>query len=326
MKVLIIAGGYGTRLWPITKNNPKALLPFKNGVILDEIIKKVDELGLITYISTNAFFAKSFEGWAKDKNVKILVEDTLHEGEKLGSIGALEEVMNELGVDDYLIIAGDNIFSFSLKDFLGEYTGKTLIAVHDVDNFELAKRYGVVIVKNVKIIEFEEKPENPKSTLVSTGVYLLPKDVMKRLGEYLTEGNRDSPGYLLQWLIEKGIESHAYSFNGYWYDIGSYDSYINAIRETMENQIEEEVDNNSKIIPPVVIKKGVKIHNSTVGPYVHIEENSTVEDSTITDSIIFKDTVINKSSITHSIIDKNCTIKDISLKESLLGGYSKIKK
>ncbi|NJE08902.1 NDP-sugar synthase [Thermococcus sp. M39] len=329
MKVLIMAGGYATRLWPITKDNPKALLPVGDKVILDYIIEKTKELDLKVYVSTNRFFAKYFEEWSKDKDVELLIEDTLHEEEKLGTIGALNEALERLGLDDYLVIAGDNLFSFSLRDFLDRFDGNTLIAVYDVGDFELAKRYGVVLLEGNKVIDFEEKPAKPKSTWISTGVYVFPREVMEMIPQYLEEGNRDSPGYFIQWLLKKGIEIHAYKFDDYWYDIGSADSYLEALKTLLkESQIEEiQISPYAKIIPPVVIKRGAKIlGRSIIGPYAYIGENCMIENSDISDSIIFKDTIIRNSTIWRSIIDEKCEIRNLELKKSLVGGHAKIQR
>lgn len=324
-----MAGGYATRLWPITKDNPKALLPVGDKVILDYIIEKTKELDLNVYVSTNRFFAKYFEEWGKNKDIELLIEDTLHEEEKLGTIGALNEALEKLGLDDYLVIAGDNLFSFSLRDFLDRYDGKTLIAVYDIGDFELAKRYGVVLLEGNKVIDFEEKPARPKSTWISTGVYVFPKEVMEMVPQYLEEGNRDSPGYFIQWLLKKGIEIHAYKFDDYWYDIGSADSYLEALKTLLkESQIEEiQISPYAKIIPPVVIKKGAKIlGRSIIGPYAYIGENCMIENSDISDSIIFKDTIIRNSTIWRSIIDEKCEIRNLELKKSLVGGHAKIQR
>ena len=329
MRVLIMAGGYATRLWPITKDNPKALLPVGDKVILDYIIEKTNELDLEVYISTNRFFAKYFEKWSKDKNVGLLVEDTLHEEEKLGTIGALNEALEKLGLDDYLVIAGDNLFSFSLRDFLDRYDGKTLIAVYDVGDFELAKRYGVVLLEGDRVIDFEEKPVKPKSTLISTGVYVFPREVMGMIPQYLEEGNKDSPGYFIQWLLFKGIEVHAYKFDEYWYDIGSADSYLEALKTLLkESYIEEiQISPYAKIISPVVIKRGAKIlGRSIIGPYAYIGEDCVIENSDISDSIIFRNTIIRNSTIWRSIIDEKCEIRNLELKKSLVGGHAKIQR
>ncbi|USS41008.1 NDP-sugar synthase [Thermococcus aggregans] len=329
MKVLIMAGGYATRLWPITKGKPKPLLPVGDKYIIDYILEKVRELDLEVYVSTNKFFERHFKKWAERSGVELIVEETLSEEEKLGTIGAIKYAVSKIGIDDYLIVAGDNLFSFSLKEFLRRYNGKPLIAVYDVGDFELAKRYGVVVVEGDKVIDFQEKPLQPKSTLVSTGVYALPKEIVERIDEYLADGNRDSPGYFIEWLLKKGVEIHAYKFDDYWYDIGSADSYLEAMKTLLkESQIEEiQISPYSKIIPPVVIKKGTKIlGRSIVGPYAYIGENCVIENSDVSDSIIFDNTVIRGSTIWRSIIDEKCEIRNLELKKSLVGGHAKIQR
>lgn len=164
----------------------------------------MEELGLETYISTNRFFESHFRPYAEKYGTGLIVEDTLHEEEKLGTIGAMRVAVEEVGMDDYLVIAGDNLFSFSLRDFLKRFAGETLIAVFDVGDVNLAKRYGVVVLEGEKVIAFEEKPAQPRSTLISTGVYVFPERVMALLDEYLSNGNHDSPGYFVQWLLHRG--------------------------------------------------------------------------------------------------------------------------
>ncbi|NJE62122.1 NDP-sugar synthase [Thermococcus sp. 21S7] len=329
MKVLIMAGGYATRLWPITKDNPKALLPVGDRVILEYILERVGKLGLETYISTNRFFEAHFRRYAEKYGVGLIVEETLHEEEKLGTIGALKKAIDELGLDDYLVIAGDNLFSFSLREFLDSYDGKTLIAVYDVGDLELAKRYGVVVLEGDRVISFHEKPAEPTSTLVSTGVYVFPKAVMGRIDEYLSNGNRDSPGYFLQWLLERGDPIKAYRFSEYWYDIGSADSYLEALKTLLrESHVEEiQISPYAKIIPPVVIKRGAKIlGRSMIGPYAYIGEGCIIENSDISDSIVFRNTIIRNSTIWRSIIDEKCEIRNLELRKSLVGGHAKIQR
>ncbi len=298
-------------------------------MILDYILEKTRELDMETYISTNRFFEHHFRPYAERQGVGLIVEDTLYEEEKLGTIGAINMAVEKLGLDDYLIIAGDNLFSFNLKDFLERYEGKPLIAVYDVGDFELARRYGVVVLEGDRIIDFQEKPAEPKSTLISTGVYAFPKEIMVRISEYLQDGNRDSPGYFLQWLLSEGVEIHAYKFDEYWYDIGSADSYLEALRTLLkESHIEEiQISPYSKIISPVVIKKGAKIlGRSMIGPYAYIGENCIIESSDVSDSIIFKNTIIRNSTIWRSIIDEKCEIRNLELKKSLVGGHAKIQR
>lgn len=223
------------------------------------------------------------------------------------------------------------MFSLSIEDFLSRFdeVKKTLIAVYDIGDFELAKRYGVVVLEGDKIINFEEKPPNPKTTLVSTGIYAFPKEVISLIDEYLKEGNKDAPGYYIQWLLEKGIEIRGYRFSGYWYDIGSSDSYLEALKDFLkETQIEEiQISPYSKIIPPVIIKKGAKIlGRSIIGPYAYIGEGCIIENSDVSDSIIFPGTIIRNSTIWRSIIDEKCEIRNLELRKSLVGGHAKIQR
>lgn len=324
-----MAGGYATRLWPITKGKPKPLLPVGDKYIIDHILEKTRNLGLDVYVSTNKFFERHFKSWAEKNGVELIVEETLSEEEKLGTIGAISYALSRLGIDDYLIVAGDNLFSFSLEDFLKHYKGKPLVAVYDVGDFELAKRYGVVLLEGDRVIDFQEKPVQPKSTLISTGVYAFPRDVMEMVDDYLNEGNKDSPGYFIEWLLKKGVEIYAYRFDDYWYDIGSADSYLEAMKTLLkESKIEEiQISPYSKIIPPVVIKKGAKIlGRSIVGPYAYIGEDCIIENSDVSDSIIFGSTVIRGSTIWRSIIDERCEIRNLELKKSLVGGHAKIQR
>ena len=324
-----MAGGYATRLWPITKGKPKPLLPVGDKYIIDYILEKVRELDLEVYVSTNKFFERHFKKWAERSGVELIVEETISEDEKLGTVGAIKYAVSKIGVDDYLIVAGDNLFSFSLREFLGRYDGKPLIAVYDVGDFELAKRYGVVVVEGDRVVDFQEKPAVPKSTLVSTGVYALPKGVVERVDEYLAEGNRDSPGYFIEWLLEKGVEINVYRFDDYWYDIGSADSYLEAMKTLLKESLIEEIQISpySKIIPPVVIKRGTKIlGRSIVGPYAYLGEDCVIENSDVSDSIIFENTVIRGSTIWRSIIDEKCEIRNLELKKSLVGGHAKIQR
>lgn len=324
-----MAGGYATRLWPITKDNPKALLPVGEKRIIDYILEKALKLDLPVYISTNRFFESHFRPVAEKYGVELIVEDTLHEEEKLGTIGAMKKAVEELGLDDYLVIAGDNLFSFSLEDFLARYSGETLIAVYDVGDLELAKRYGVVVLEGDRVVAFEEKPALPRSTLISTGVYVFPERVMALLDEYLKNGHRDSPGYFVQWLLSRGELIKAYRFSEYWFDIGSADSYLEALRTLLrESHIEEiQISPYSKIIPPVVIKRGARVlGRSIIGPFAYIGEDCIIENSDISDSIIFRKTIIRNSTIWRSIIDEKCEIRNLELRKSLVGGHAKIQR
>ncbi len=235
MKSVILAGGFATRLGEMSEICPKPLLPIVGKPIIQYIIEKIEEVGDVDeiFITTNEKFKKHFENWLSQfkvgKPIKLIVEKTKNENEKLGAIGAIGELAkNENVSEDLLIVAGDNLFDFSLADFANDARKKnaSLVAFYNIQSFELAKRFGVTTLdENGMIIEFEEKPENPKTTLISTGCYFIKKGDLNLLHRYIDdENNPDKPGYFVKWLSEKK-EVYGFTFAGKWFDIGQMDSY-----------------------------------------------------------------------------------------------------
>jgi len=330
MKAVIMAGGYATRLWPVTKSKAKPLLPIGRKKIIDYIYEKIVKFGLPIYISTNKRFEEDFRRWAVDKDVELIVEETMREEEKLGAVRALAMVAEELK-DELLVVAGDNVFSFDLSGFMDKYRElrKPLVALYDVGDLELAKRYGVVEVMGDRIVKYHEKPEKPKSTLVGIGIYALTREAIDLLHEYVSGNERaDNIGDFLGWLCQR-IEVYGYPFDGMWYDVGSPDSYIEAFKFCMNEYIAESVhiDKASKIISPVVIEEGVEIRGrSIVGPYVYVGRDCVIENSDVSDSVIFDRVILRRARIWRSIIDDDCEIRNLELSGSIIGGHAKIQR
>lgn len=236
MKAIILAGGYAKRLWPVTKNMPKQLLPVAGKPIIEypieniELTNRVKEL----IISINAYFEFNFREWFTKyqfrKKTKLVIEKTFSEEEKLGSIGALNLLIQNLGIkEDILIIGGDNLFDFSLRKFINYYREKktSVIALYDIkDKAEVKGRYGVACIgKDNRITEIQEKPKHPKTTLVNTACCILSKKHIKLIPKYIEEGNnKDAFGYLLSWLVKKE-QVYGYVFDSPWFDIGSFEAY-----------------------------------------------------------------------------------------------------
>ncbi len=234
MKALILAGGFARRLAPITDFIAKPLLPVGDRLIIDWIVDNIKNAGIENIIvSTNSYYERQFRYWIKcrDEDISLLIEPTRREEEKFGAIKGIKYAMDKYGEDDYLIVAGDNYFDFSLSQFLKFYREKKspLVAVYDVGDRDKAKRYGVVSVDDEgKVIKFAEKPKAPESTLIATACYAFPKGIYELLKEYLEDKNNpDSPGYFISWLISK-IPVYAFSFKGTWLDIGNLDEYRRA--------------------------------------------------------------------------------------------------
>ena len=234
LDVVILAGGYGKRLWPITLNTAKPLLPVCGRPVIEYIMEKLDEIECIRNItiSTNLRFEDDFKRWAEkygDERIKIIVEESRSEEEKLGAVKALSRLSTQLE-HDALVVAGDNLFTGSLRPLIEKYSGRPVIAIYDVGDAELAKLYGVVKIDDeTRIIDLVEKPERPSSTLVSTGIYIFPRQVLYMIGEYLGEGGGgDRLGDFIQWLHKK-FPVYGYLLDGDWWDVGDIESYKRAV-------------------------------------------------------------------------------------------------
>ncbi|MEK6898134.1 MAG: nucleotidyltransferase family protein [Nanoarchaeota archaeon] len=237
MKAVILCAGYATRLYPLTLSTPKSLLPVAGKPLLNYIMEKIEKINEIDEISivTNDKFYMQFVWWLnqnkKDfrKSIEIINDNTTSNETRLGGIGDLWFAIEKKSITDkLLVVLGDNLFDSDLSEIVDffEEKNKCIVGVYDLKNKENAKKFGVINVDdNNKIISFEEKPENPKSTLISTGIYLFTKKDLKKIQEYMkTENPKDGPGYLIRHLISHE-EIFAFKLEGKWYDIGSKETY-----------------------------------------------------------------------------------------------------
>jgi glucose-1-phosphate thymidylyltransferase len=240
MKALILAAGYATRLYPLTLNKPKPLLSVGEKLVIEYIIERIGELEEIDeiFIVTNQKFFSHFEMWLKNfrfsKKIEILNDGTVSNVDRLGAIRDIEFVITRKRINcNLLIIAGDNLFENSLQDFV-RFSQRKIpsmsIGLYDVRDKELAKKFGVVeIDKDNQIIDFQEKPLLPKSSLVAKCLYFFPKEKIGLINQYLKEDKnvKDAPGYYIEWLVKRE-KVFGFVFRGRWYDIGDISSYEEA--------------------------------------------------------------------------------------------------
>lgn len=242
MKAIILAGGYATRLWPLTKNTPKPLLEIKGRPMIEHIIGSILELPEVTgiLVITNEKFALTFEQWAESFKcrlpIKIINDLTLSNDDRKGAVGDMHYVILEEKIDDeLLVIAGDNLFEYKLVDFHTFYKKKnaSVVACKDMEDKEKVKgNFGVVeIGSGNRIIGFEEKPQEPKSALASTACYLFTRDDVKEISNYIGAKNPpDNAGDFIKWLANHR-PVYAFVFTEKWYDIGSFESLGKAREE-----------------------------------------------------------------------------------------------
>ena len=215
MEAVVLAGGYATRLWPITRNRPKMLLPVGETTVIDRVLRQLeaDDRVETVYISTNERFAAGFEDHVAEKGyekVQLSVEDTTDEDEKFGVVGALAQLVDREGIEgeDLLVVAGDNVISFGMGEFIDffEAAGDPTLAAYDVGSTELASAYGTLCIdENDRVTEMQEKPENPDTTLVSIACYAFPAETV-RFEEYLAgDNNPDEPGWFIRSRTGHGL-------------------------------------------------------------------------------------------------------------------------
>lgn len=227
MKCLILASGFGTRMYPLTLNTAKALLPYKGKPMINHIIDKIPA-DIEILVNVNKKFEAGFQEWQQkqQRKITICVEEVYSEAEMLGAVGALSYWIRKRDIgEDLLLFGSDNYFEFSLSAFIAAFDGiNTLVAVYDVGDPSRATQYGVVRVEGNRIIELEEKPANPKSSLVATACWILPARVFPLINEFCAETKRDNLGNFIAYLLGSDTV-YAYPFKETWLDIGSLETY-----------------------------------------------------------------------------------------------------
>lgn len=238
MECILLAAGYATRLYPLTENKPKALLPLGKKTILDMVVEKIEKVEEIEhiYIVTNHRFAEQFGEWAKNykgnKKVEVLDDGTTDNDNRLGAIGDMDFVVKQKNIDDELfVLASDNIFDFELTDMMKVFRSKDgdVISAHYMEDKEALKAMGVVkLEEDGKVTEFVEKPSNPQSNYGALPFYIYRKSTVSMIDKYLKDGNNpDAPGYFVDWLVNE-TDVYAYQFDVMAIDIGTPETYYAA--------------------------------------------------------------------------------------------------
>ena len=234
MKLVVLAAGYATRLYPLTLNRPKPLLEVGGRPILERLLEQLAPIGAIegTCVLTNAKFAPVFREWSagyepprRELRPTVVDDGTTDDSNKLGAIGDLHLLLTREGVDDDLLVsAGDSVFSDSLEGFGRAIDERQapIEGVYDVGDLEAIKRYSSITTDDDgRIVAFEEKPEQPTSTLTGIALYYYPHSALPLIRQYVDEGNNaDQPGRLVQWMYPR-TPFYAWRVPGRWYDIGS---------------------------------------------------------------------------------------------------------
>ncbi len=236
MKAVFLCAGYGTRLYPLTIDRPKALLEIAGAPLLNHLIAKlkmIRGLNEIILVSNSKFY-QSFCDWKQSLSVSaqvhVIDDGTTSNENRLGAIRDLKLALDERRVkDDVLVLASDNLFDADITSFVSyaeQKNAPAAVGVFDVLDLLMASKYGIVKTDAAgQVTDFFEKPKDPPSTLASMGIYYLKANTLPFIAEYLAENkNPDAPGYYMDWLSKK-TRLYAFRFLGKWFDIGDVKSY-----------------------------------------------------------------------------------------------------
>ncbi len=235
MNALILAAGYATRLYPLTLERAKPLLDVAGKPMMEWVIDNLAPIAGLqkVVVVTNNKFAADFQAWAEHYNethaklaFEVFNDGSMTDKDKLGAIGDINLCVSRAGLasSDLIVVAGDNLFNQSLEDF-GTFCAQAprpVLGVYDVGSLAEAKKYGVVAVDAAGVItSFEEKPAEPKSTLIGIALYFYPKEVVAMIPTYIAAGNNpDQPGRFVQWLYQRTPVA-TWQVPGTWFDVGS---------------------------------------------------------------------------------------------------------
>lgn len=242
MKTIVIAAGYATRLGELTRNFPKPLLKIGESTILGRMLDDIDGIDEIDehIIVTNHKFAPVFEEWARNqhysKPVTIVDDGTQTNETRLGAVCDLLFAMDKLGIDDdLLVVAADNLLFFSFADFVkfAREKDSSCIICHRQPSVEKLRRTGVVVLdENYKVLNMEEKPQEPKTTWAVPPFYIYLKKDLELVRNSVADGcGKDAPGNLAHYMCDHTL-MHAWPMAGTGenlrFDIGSLDTYQEA--------------------------------------------------------------------------------------------------
>ncbi len=241
MNAVVLAAGYGTRLYPLARAIPKALLPIRERPILSYLVDKLTDpaLGMERLVLvSNSRYAENFRAWFSQANLplpwEVLDDGSTSEENRLGSVGDLAFAIRscQLEGQGLLALGSDNLFQGSLANFCSfaqEKAPAVTLGAYELPDRRQGCLYGVLETDlEGRVLELKEKPKDPPSALVSMAVYFFPRTAVGEVLEYVGQVSApDTLGSFVHWLIQRN-PVFAYRFQGPWFDIGDITSYTQA--------------------------------------------------------------------------------------------------
>jgi len=326
MKGLILSGGKGTRLRPITYTSAKQLVPVANKPVLFRVIEAIKEAGIADIgivVGDTAPEIKAAVGNGSRWGVQITY---IHQESPLGLAHAVKISQDFLTNDRFVMFLGDNVIEGGIGPLIrqfGESDWNAQIVLTQVPN---PQQFGVAELQNGRIVRLVEKPRNPPSNLALVGIYMFDQTIFEAV-------NAITPSWrgeleitdAIQWLVEQGYTVYPYVHEGWWIDTGKMEDMLDANRlvlEELEPYVAGYVDRDSKLVGKVTVEKGAEIINSVIrGPAIIGEETRIVNSYIGPFTSIYNHCQVRDSEVEHSIVLEHSKILDIPqrIEDSLIG-------
>ncbi|HHY00112.1 MAG TPA: NDP-sugar synthase [Methanothermobacter sp.] len=357
IKAVLMAGGKGSRIRPLTLSRPKPLIPVANRPMIEYIVGKVKKSGYDELVVTLSYLKSQIKKLLKKKypylNIKYSVEK-----KPLGTAGGVKKASKHIN-DTFFVLSGDVLVDVDLNEILDFHKKNNALATMVLTQVEDPSQYGIAVLddKN-QIVKFLEKPSPHEvfSKIANTGIYVLEPEIL----DYITnKGEIDFSKDVFPQLLEEKAGMYGFVHDGYWNDLGRPKTYLQANYDVLNRKIKPEpygkklvegvgrlgdmwvgdgvdIKNKIRLIGPVVIGSGCVIEkncvigqNTIIGDNVHLEKNTTVKGS-----VVFPDSKVKEGSyLKDCIVDSSCTIERGSFIESgailgsnvRLGSFSRVK-
>jgi glucose-1-phosphate thymidylyltransferase len=333
MKGLILSGGKGTRLYPITYTSAKQLVPVANKPVLFRVIEAIrdagiDDIGIVVGDTANEI--KEAAGTGRRWNVNLTY---IHQDKPLGLAHAVKVSQDFLGTDRFVMFLGDNVIEGGISGLIQEFDTSDYDSQIVLTPVENPSRYGVAELDpdTRRIVRLVEKPRNPPSNLILVGIYMFNEHIWEAV-------NAIKPSWrgeleitdAIQYLVDQGYNVHPYIHRGWWIDTGEPGEMLEAndlVLDEIDHCIDGYVDRDSQVNGKVSIEKGAEIINSRIrGPAIIGEDTRVVNSYVGPFTSIYHHVLIEDSEIEHSIVLEHSQILNIPyrIEDSLIGRRSVI--